>query len=375
MAPLQTARTSEELMASPDGSKLYAVMGGDSTFFTGVPLAQSVEIYDVATNTWSYGNPVVQKAAAPSGGLAGGKLMVEGGVDGTTYLNNVQVSNLTGGGTCPTPSPSGSPTPSPTPSASPSPSPSPTCVPSAWSAGSPYPVPISRYAFAQTGTHFYVFGGVSNGSRVNNVNRMDIATGVWQSRAPMPFTSEAPTCALMAATGIVYCAEGDTGPGFASYNTATDTWTPLTGPGGDHYGAASGAFNGKVFLAGGSTTITNTVQVYDVAANTWSTGTAAPSAFLLAGYQQVGQFLYVVGGFTAAPRPGEQIGQFSSVLYNGEVPNELDANNATTWRLDLSSAPGVWTAGPAFTPNRADFGLAYDPGTNKLYALGGDLTG
>jgi hypothetical protein len=42
MAPLQTARTSEELMASPDGSKLYAVMGGDSTFFTGVPLAQSV---------------------------------------------------------------------------------------------------------------------------------------------------------------------------------------------------------------------------------------------------------------------------------------------------------------------------------------------
>src|SRR5204863_8203931 len=114
---------------------------------------------------------------------------------------------------------------------------------------------------------------------------------------------------------------------------------------------------------------------YDVAANTWSTGTAAPSAFLLAGYQQVGQFLYVVGGFTAAPRPGEQIGQFSSVLYSGEVPNELDANNATTWRLDLSSAPGVWTAGPAFTPNRADFGLAYDAGTNKLYALGGDLTG
>ena len=40
-------------------------------------------------------------------------------------------------------------------------------------------------------------------------------------RAPMPFMSEAPTCALMAATGIVYCAEGDTGSGFASYNIAT----------------------------------------------------------------------------------------------------------------------------------------------------------
>ena len=35
MTPLQTARTSEELMTSPDGCKLYAVMGGDASFFTG----------------------------------------------------------------------------------------------------------------------------------------------------------------------------------------------------------------------------------------------------------------------------------------------------------------------------------------------------
>ena len=48
------------------------------------------------------------------------------------------------------------------------------------------------------------------------------------------------------------------------------------------------------------------------------------------------------------------------------------ANNTTTWRLDMSSAPGLWTTGPAFTAGRADFGLAYDAGTNKLYALGGD---
>ena len=60
-----------------------------------------------------------------------------------------------------------------------------------------------------------------------------LATGMWQSRAAMPFTSEAPTCALMASTGIVYCTEGDTGSGFASYNIATDTWTPLASiPGG-----------------------------------------------------------------------------------------------------------------------------------------------
>ena len=249
---------------------------------------------------------------------------------------------------------------------------------STWTVATPYPTTICRYGFAQTATHFYVFGGVSDGTRVNGVNRMDIATGAWQSRAAMPFSSEAPACALMASTGIVYCTEGDTGSGFASYNIATDTWTPLASiPGGDHYGSASGAFNGKVFVAGGTTGFTNAVQVYDVASNTWGPpGTAAPNDFLLAGYQQVGQYLYVAGGFEAGgPNPAAR--EQSSVLRKG-LPNQPavpSANNATTLRLDMSSAPGVWSTGPAFTPGRADFGLAYDTGTNKLYALGGDVTG
>ena len=254
----------------------------------------------------------------------------------------------------------------------------PTCTPGGtpgpWSTSSPYPITDVRYGFVQTATHGYVFGGVSDGTRVNTVNRVDFATGVWQSRAAMPFSSEAPTCALMASTGLVYCTEGDTGTGFASYNIATDTWTPLASiPGTDHYGSASGAFNGKVFVAGGSTGFSNAVQVYDVATNTWSSGTAAPNDFLLAGYQQVGQYLYVVGGFEVAG-PNRAAAAMTSVLSGGqsEAP---DANNATTLRLDMTSAPGAWSTGPAFTPARADFGLAFDAGTNKLYAIGGDITG
>ena len=190
----------------------------------------------------------------------------------------------------------------------------------------------------------------------------------------MPFASEAPSCALMASTGIVYCTEGDTGSNFASYDIASNTWTPLASiPGGDHYGSASGAFNGKVFVAGGSTAFVNTVQVYDVASNTWSAGTSAPNDFLLAGYQQVGQYLYVVGGFEAAG-PNRAIAARTSVL-SGDHSEAPDANNATTLRLDMASAPGAWTTGPAFTPARADFGLAYDAGSGKLYAIGGDSTG
>jgi Dockerin type I domain/Kelch motif len=250
-------------------------------------------------------------------------------------------------------------------------------APGPWSIGTPYPTTIVRYGFAQTATHFYVFGGVSDGNRVNNVNRMNISTGVWESRAAMPFASEAPTCALMPGTNFVYCTEGDTGSGFARYDVSANTWTSLASiPGGDHYGSASGAFNGKVFVAGGTTSFSSAVQVYTVATNTWSAGAAAPNDFLLAGYQQVGQYLYVVGGFEASG-PNKVAGELSSVLSRGHQPKQPVplANNTTTWRLDMSSAPGVWSVGPAFTQGRADFGLAYDAGTNKLYAMGGDATG
>src|SRR4029077_5424216 len=116
MAPLQQARTSEELMTSPFEDQLYAVMGGGANgtdFFVGVPLANSVEIYSIGGNSWSYGNPVVTKAAAPSGGRTGGntRLMVQGGVDNTTYYDTVQVSVVPCGTPVPTPTatPTGTP--------------------------------------------------------------------------------------------------------------------------------------------------------------------------------------------------------------------------------------------------------------------------
>jgi hypothetical protein len=249
------------------------------------------------------------------------------------------VSGICGGG-------GGSPTPSPT-----CPPGNPTGAAGPWTAGTAYPTTIVRYGFAQTATHFYVIGGVDNGFTTNAVNRMDLATGTWEPRAPSPFFGEAPTCALDASSNIIYCTDGIDSNGFAAYDIASDSWTTLASDplATDHYGSASGAFGGNVYVVGGTSFFSNQVDVYNIGTNTWSAGTPAPvGPFLLAGYQQVGQFLYVIGGFDPA------------------------ANNYnTSLRLDLST--GTWETGPTFTPQRADFGLAYDPGTNKLYALGGDL--
>jgi len=240
------------------------------------------------------------------------------------------------------------------------PTPTPTCIPGSpngaagpWTAGTAYPTTIVRYGFVQTATHFYVFGGVDNGATTSAVNRMDLSTGNWESRAPMPFSGEGPTCALDATTGIAYCADGFATNAFAAYDTNTDTWTPLAPDPfvTDHFGSASGTFNGKVYVVGGTGAFSNATWIYDIASNSWSLGTSAPTGpFEFAGYQQVGQFLYLVGGYDAT-----------------------FVNLTTTLRLDMSSAPGTWDTGPTFTPQLADFGLAYDAGTNTLYSLGGDL--
>ena len=181
----------------------------------------SLQVYDPATDSWTSGPTLNQQRSFPAGTHVGNTAVAVGGYTGSSTTTSVEI-NVTGGGCA-------SPTPTVPPSATPTGSP--TCTPGGtpgpWSTAQPYPITDVRYGFAQTATHFYVFGGVSNGTRVPDVNRLVLATGMWESRAPMPFTSEAPTCALMASTGIVYCTEGDTGSGFASYNIATNTWTPL----------------------------------------------------------------------------------------------------------------------------------------------------
>ncbi len=306
--------------------------------------------YDPSTDSWAATSTTNAPSARDSHTAiwSGNEMIIWAGYDGNgSYLRTGGKYCAQSGGSTPTPTPTATQTPTPTAS--------PTCSPGGagpWVMDNPYPTPTDRYGFAQTSTHFYVFGGAGP---TNAVNRMEITTGAWEARAPMPSNAIAPTCALMEATGIVYCGFGWLNTSFAAYNIATDSWTSLAQvPTIDSYGSVLGAFNGKVFLVSGTFFPTNAVWVYDVATNTWSAGTSAPSEVSFPGYRQIGQFLYVVGGWDS---------------------NSPTMNKTTTWRLDMNSAPGVWENGPIFTQARADFGLAYDPSTNSLYALGGDANG
>jgi N-acetylneuraminic acid mutarotase len=245
------------------------------------------------------------------------------------------------------------------------------CASTNWLAAQPYPQTIVRYAFGQVGDDFYIFGGVSNGSVVNTARRYNAVSNTWTDLAPVPNPGEALGAAYW--NGKFYVTQGSGGTAFQAYDIATNTWSPLAPyPSANTYGAAIGAYNGIVYAAGGQASPISATYIYNVGSNTWSPGLAAPAPFFMAGYAQVGQYLYVVGGYGTAPLVNSAGLSASSLLAeNSTSAVAPEANSTLTMRLDMNT--GTWDTGPAWSMARADFALASD-GT-RLYAIGGDTTG
>ena len=317
-----------------------------SNGYQGPNLSPTAIAWDPVTNTWSSLPDTLQARARMTGGTIGTAYYQVGGRDSasgfTGTTDNQRYLDV----------------------------PCTLCLANNWVAAQPYPQTIVRYAFTQVGDDFYILSGVSSGSVINNVRRYNALSNAWVDLAPDPIPGEAPSAAYSG--GKIYVTQGNSGSGFQVYDIATNTWSALANvPIANTYGSALAAYNGLVYLAGGGSTASAATYIYNIGANTWSNGAVAPVAFMLAGYNQVGPYLYVVGGFSGSPLD-ETTGLPASSLLNANLSQMApDANDSLTMRLDLSA--GTWSSGPAFTPARADFALASE-GT-KLYAIGGDTTG
>jgi uncharacterized repeat protein (TIGR01451 family) len=221
-----------------------------------------------------------------------------------------------------------------------------------WYRAAPLPTGRVRYAHAQCPgepNRFYVISGVPT-SVSKNVWRYDADTDTWTILAPFPATVEGPSAVCY--QGHIYVAGGGGRSQFYIYDIALDTWTQgATLPRGV-WGAAFGAWEGRLFLAGGDNDFfaggaSAEVNIYNIATGEWNAlGATMPVSTSAAGWTQVNEYLYVVGGWSDSTTNNITATQRYNMAYDG------------------------WETGPTFTSGRADFTLAATD--QYLYAIGGD---
>ena len=119
---------------------------------------------------------------------------------------------------------------------------------------------------------------------------------------------------------------------FGRFDPVANTWTPLAPVPDLNNGEASGVYApnvNKLFVFGGenvtTATVVNTTRIYDIATNTWSTGTPMPDvrAFMGSGY--FNGKIYLVGGYNT----GNVDPSFGQVWEYDPVANTFNTSRAS----------------------------------------------
>ncbi|PZR94929.1 MAG: hypothetical protein DLM69_12040, partial [Candidatus Chloroheliales bacterium] len=313
MAPLPAARY--DGVGAGLGGKAYVVGGGNpannadrrSAILNGSPASpdayNTTLVYDPGANTWGSGPNLNTPRSFPGGNVMGNSILMVGGFNGSADTNTVEKASITACGT---------PTVTATPSGATA---TPTqCVGGVGTWQTVAPGPLDLYGAAGTadavGAYFGGGYSFSGGGETPQFARYNVGSNVWTTLAPMTPNGavEMASANYSPTNNKVYVMGGGTAAGTVYntnriYDVGTNTWT--TGaPMPDVRGfAASGYFNGNIYIVGGYTTgsitpaYTQTWQ-YNIAANTWTTktGVPAPLGFGGAGSTVINGHLYVAGG-------------------------------------------------------------------------------
>jgi N-acetylneuraminic acid mutarotase len=177
-----------------------------------------------------------------------------------------------------------------------------------WALGPPAPAAVHHStAMAVDGRLFLIGGellGAGTGQApqyIGNVYELDLPSGAWQPRAPMPTARSGGGAGVI--DGKIYVAGGrpPRGNDFAVYDPAADRWTVLPSlPTGRNHLAVD-AIGGRLYVAGGrfddvGSPMTGALEIFDPAANAWTGGASMPTP--RAGVAAIAAFgcLYVIGG-------------------------------------------------------------------------------
>jgi hypothetical protein len=186
-------------------------------------------------------------------------------------------------------------TPTPTPTANP-------CASvGAWIEQAPYPIAISGHAVVSQGGNVYSFGGIVNNVAITTAYKYNPVTNTWTPIAPLPaprgWFSGASDGTYIYLLGGVDQNFNTTAtlwrydPATNTYNTSLPSYTIPT------YFHASAYLNGKIYRIAGAAIGTDFhVEVYDIAANSWSMAANYPFANHNLMAVALGSYIYAGGG-------------------------------------------------------------------------------
>jgi hypothetical protein len=256
-----------------------------------------------------------------------------------------------------------------------------------------------RYATASCdGETFYVFGGQTGTTSVNEVWMFDPAYDTWTAKAPMPVAQSNMRAACI--DGKIYLAGGYSGVAwtnnFLIYTVQTNTWTSTTQP---MTGAPMlVAYNGLLYALGGATAsaASSLANVYNPASGVWSALTSLPTATEYAGAVVYKDLIFIIGGSDTAdvqvynpasntwnnagpdlpgPRMDPVVGWYGDQIYllNGGGNGNYFQPYPEGYILNASAWPGgSWTMIDAPLPKPKSAPASICAG-NRLWSVGGTV--
>lgn len=272
--------------------KIYVAGGHDPSRLA------SLEIYDPATNSWSYGPPMPSPRAYMAAAEVNGTMYVIGGNTDSETVSDVLAFNPAVG---------------------------------VWQYKAPMPTGRSGHTAAVIGGKIYVIGGVGSTGILQTVAVYDVATDTWTEAAPMPEPRDGPAVATL--EGNIYVVGGcNTSCGYSAtgmlastivYDPATDTWSSRASLPVARASSAAVALGGKLYLAGGLGNYSNhssETDEYDPTTDTWTVRESMANVRQALTLNEVGGALYAIGGYNGS----QYVGQVER-LAPGEVPLDLTA--------------------------------------------------
>ena len=233
-----------------------------------------------------------------------------------------------------------------------------------WEFGPSLPMPLHHMMAVGLNGKVYAIGGEFEGAGtgrapifVDTVHELDPRVGTWTARAPMPTGRSAGGAVVL--DGKIYVAGGrpPAGPELEVYDPASDTWTVLPNMPTARNHVGMGAIDGKIYVVGGrfgsgfDSELTDTLEIYDPAAQTWTAGPSAPTIRSGMSSAVVGHCLYIFGGERNRADPRGVFPQTEA----------FDARTGTWYELT-----------PMPTPMHGQIGAAVFDG--RIHVAGGSLT-